>query len=62
MNYNMLEMTPKEYRSIVRKGEWTGHSMNKCRGYAVTDMVILPKEYAYDYLVFSLCGTQGPFP
>ncbi len=50
---DMLDMSPKEFRSIVRSGKWTGHSMNKCRGYAVTDMVIIPKEYAYDYLVFS---------
>jgi len=50
---DMLEMTPKEFRGLVRTGEWNGHSLNKCRGYAVTDMVIIPKEYAYDYLVFS---------
>ncbi len=50
---DMLEMSPQEFRSIVSSGEWTGHSMNKCRGSAVTDMVIVPKEYAYDYLVFA---------
>lgn len=49
---DMLEMTPKEYRSLVRRGEWTGHSLNKCRGYAVTDMAIVPRDYAYDYMVF----------
>ena len=50
---DMLEMSPQEFRSIVRSCDWTGHSMNKCRGSAVADMVIVPKEYAYDYLVFA---------
>ena len=48
----MLEMTPKEYRSMCRSGEWTGSNHNICRGYAITDVVILPKEYAYDFLEF----------
>lgn len=51
-------MTPQEYRSLVRMGEWTGKTQYKCRGYAVTDMVILPKEYAYDFLVF---GHRNPW-
>lgn len=46
------EMTPAEYRGIVRRGEWTGYSRGVCRRYAVTDVVILPKEYAYDFLLF----------
>lgn len=48
----MLEMTPKEYRSMVRAGKWTGPTVNVCRGYAVQDVVIVPKEYAYDFLLF----------
>jgi len=54
----MIEMTPQKYRSLVRRGEWTGKTQYKCRGYAVTDMVILPKEYAYDFLVF---GHRNPW-
>ncbi|MDP3880091.1 MAG: DUF1445 domain-containing protein [Dehalococcoidales bacterium] len=50
---DLSAMSPDEFRNIVRSGQWTEHSMNKCRGYAVTDMVIIPKEYAYDYLVFA---------
>ena len=48
----LLALTPQEYRSLVRRGEWTGETHGVCSGYAVTDMVIIPKEYAYDYLVF----------
>ena len=49
---DMLEMNPQKFRSLVRRGEWKGATVNVCRGYAMTDIVILPKEYAYDFLVF----------
>jgi len=49
----LLELTPQKYRSLVRSGEWTGETDGVCRGYAVTEVVIIPKEYAYDYFVFS---------
>jgi len=48
----LLEMTPHEYRSMVRKGEWTESTRDVCPGYAATDIVIISKEYAYDFLVF----------
>lgn len=48
----MEQMTPREFRSLVRRGEWTGSTKGFCRGYAVIDVAIVPKEYAYDFLVF----------
>ena len=45
-------LTPAEYRSMVRKEEWTGSSMEACRGWALTDMVIIPKDYAIDFFLF----------
>jgi len=45
-------LTPMEYRSLVRKGEWTGSSMEACCGWALTDMVIVPKDYAVDFFLF----------
>ena len=51
-------MTPKEYRSIVRRGEWTGSSLQSCRGYAMADMAIVPKEYALDFFLF--CHRNPP--
>ena len=45
-------MTPTEFRRLARRGEWTGGSMMACRGYAQANVTILPKEYAYDFLVF----------
>jgi len=49
---DMAEMSPEQYRSLVRRGELTGANHDACRGYATTDIVILPKEYAYDFLIF----------
>lgn len=48
----LLAMAPQEYRSMVRTGEWTSATHGVCSGYAMADMVIIPKEYAYNYLVF----------
>jgi len=48
----LLAMSPKEFRTIVRKGKWTGMSIDACRGYAQANMVIVPKEYAFEFLLF----------
>lgn len=45
-------MSPQEFRAIVRKGEWTDGSIMACQGYAQTNMAIVPKEYAYEFLLF----------
>ena len=43
---------PKDFRSMVRKGEYTGVTMEACRGYAQANFAIVPKEYAFDFLLF----------
>jgi len=48
----ILKMTPKEFRSVIRSGEWVGPTHGLGHGHAVTDIVVIPKEYAYDFLVF----------
>jgi uncharacterized protein YcsI (UPF0317 family) len=48
----LLALTPREYRRMCRSGEWTGETFGVCRGYAQTDLAIIPRKYAYDYLVF----------
>ncbi len=48
----VLAMNPKEFRSITRKGEWTGVTAEVCQGYAQANLVILPKEYAFEFLLF----------
>ena len=48
------KMSPSEFRNIVRTGEWTGPNHDACRGYAFAGLVVLPREYAYDFTLFCL--------
>ena len=45
-------MAPKEFRAIVRRGEYTGLTVGVCRGYAMANLAIIPKKYAFDFLLF----------
>jgi len=57
------KMTPKEFRDILRRGEWTDIISNykpwPCEGYAYTNLAIVPKEYAFEFLL--LCN-RNPRP
>ena len=45
--------TPSEFRQLVREGGHTGPTAGICPGYAQANLVILPKELAYDFLLFA---------
>lgn len=45
--------SPLEVRSLIRKGEITTPTAGMCGGYAQANLVILPKELAYDFLLFA---------
>jgi uncharacterized protein YcsI (UPF0317 family) len=45
-------MTPKDFRSIVRKGEWTEVTADACRNYGQANLIALPREYAFEFLLF----------
>lgn len=45
-------LSPKEIRSIVREGHWTGGTEGLARGYAQANLIILPKEVALEFLIF----------
>lgn len=51
MNYT--EMSPKEVRDLISKGEITCPTPGMCAGYAQANLVILPKELADDFLEFA---------
>ena len=44
---------PAEVRGLIRAGKLTGQTSGMCNGYAQANLIILPKEYAYDFLLFS---------
>lgn len=46
-------LTPKEFRERIRKGEFTKPTSGYCDGYAQANLAILPKELAYDFLLFT---------
>jgi uncharacterized protein YcsI (UPF0317 family) len=47
------DMTPaQEARLAMRRGEWTGPTKHKVPGYVKTNLVILRKADAYDFLVY----------
>lgn len=51
MNYS--QMDPTEVRRLIREGEITGPTSGMCAGYAQANLVILPKDLAYDFLLFT---------
>ncbi|MDO4321508.1 MAG: putative hydro-lyase [Lachnospiraceae bacterium] len=51
MNYS--DMKPREVRALIREGKITGPTAGMCAGYAQANLVILPKELAYDFLLFT---------
>lgn len=46
-------MTPSEARLKIRNGEITTQTSGICNGYAQANLCILPKKYAYDFLLFA---------
>lgn len=44
---------PKEVRALIREGKITGQTSGMCDGYAQANLVILPKELAFDFLLFA---------
>ena len=56
-------LTPKEYRLMARGGEWRGMPVpqNCCIGYSQHAVVVLPKDYAYEFLLFCTRNPRGMF-
>lgn len=50
---NLTLAKPFEVREYIRKGEIQKPTAGMCRGYAQGNLVVLPKELAYDFLLFA---------
>ena len=50
---NTSAMKPEQVRLMIRKGEITGPTPGMCSGYAQGNLVVLPKDLAYDFLLFT---------
>lgn len=47
------KLTPKEVRKLIREEKITGQTSGLCPGYAQANLLILPKDQAYDFLLFT---------
>ena len=46
-------MEPEKIREMIRSGEWTGPTPGMAKGYVQANLVILPKDWAWDFMVFA---------
>ncbi len=46
-------MAPSAVRQLIRREEITGQTSGMCSGYAQANLVALPREIAYDFLLFA---------
>src|SRR3990170_2707818 len=44
---------PKEVRGLIRQGKWRQPTAGLCQGRVQANLVILPRDLAYDFLVFT---------
>ena len=51
MDYS--HMKPSEVRQLIRAGQIRTFTSGMCQGYAQANLVILPKELAFDFLLFT---------
>ena len=45
--------TPAQVRNLIRQGIFSTQTSGLCDGYAQANLLILPKEQAYDFLLFT---------
>lgn len=49
-----MNRKPDEIRQLIRRKQITGPTAGMCGGYAQANLCVLPKEYAYDFLLFAM--------
>lgn len=47
------DMAPEAVRKLIREEKITGQTAGMCSGYAQANLVVVPKDIAYDFLLFS---------
>ncbi len=45
--------SPSAIRAMIGRGEWTGPTPGMAKGHVQANLVILPRDWAYDFLVFA---------
>ena len=50
---SLARTPPAEVREIIRRGDWTSPTAGLSLGYAQANMIVLPGDWAYDFLLFA---------
>ncbi len=50
---NLSTMNPREVRNLIRGGKLVRPTAGISQGYAQANLAILPKDLAYDFLLFA---------
>ncbi len=50
---DVSKMSPKAVRDLIRQGKITSQTSGMCDGFAQANLLILPREQAYDFLLFT---------
>lgn len=50
---DLSNMTPQEVRGLIRKGELVQQTSGMCRGHIQANLAIVPKDLAFDFLLFA---------
>jgi len=48
----MMSLSPREVRQAVREGRWAGPTAGMAPGFVQANLVILPLDWAFDFLLF----------
>ncbi len=48
----MMSLSPREVRQAVREGRWAGPTAGMATGFVQANLVILPRDWAFDFLLF----------
>ncbi len=48
-----LVASPRELRHLIRAGQYNATTSGLCAGYAQANLIVLPREQAYDFLLFA---------
>lgn len=52
MDYSAMH--PQEVKKLIRAGKIDFQTSGMCAGYAQANLCILPKDYAFDFLLFCM--------
>lgn len=53
LTLDLANMSPKDVRELIRKGEINKPTSGMCRGHIQANLAIVPKDLAYDFLLFA---------